>query len=295
MKTFTLLPLVGIIVLVVSLVSIWFYPSAQELMAANSMWNGLSRFSRTADATFTDSLTADQVPDGGTLVTIAYKPYSGPELDEIRHFVAGGGTLLLMDDFGYGNDVLAGLGIEARFSHWPMLDPLFCYRNPALPVVTNFSPQTEGVKEVVLNHPTTLSDAGDANVVTRSSSSSYLDLNGNETYDDGEPKGPFAVAAVYEIGSGRVAVVADPSVLTNWMVSHYDNQVFIDSLVDGLGPHEIVIDRSHLTQSPLDVSKTKLAGVRQWLASPYVLLGITGAVLALAGMSMVRKGGTVSP
>jgi hypothetical protein len=288
MRLSTLLPIAAIAVLVISLLCVWFFPSVQDFMAANEMWNGISEFSREFQAANIDSLGAGTMPARATLVAIPYLDYTVAELIEIQRFVIGGGTLLLMDDFGYGNNVLAHLGVEARFSHRPLLDPLFCYKNPALPVITDFSSPVSGIDEILMNHATILEKTLDATVVARSSASSFLDLNDNSAYDAGEPKGPFPVAASFKLGAGTVALVADPSIVINSTVSRFDNYGFVVTLAGGQRP--FLIDRSHLPEAPLDVSKTKLTDLRRSLASPYLLVVLTALVFVLAGTA-VRKGG----
>jgi hypothetical protein len=290
MKLSTLLPMVMILVLVISLVCVWFFPSVQDFMAANVMWNGISQFNREFQATIIDSLKPGEITSRGTLVAVPYLEYSESELMEIRRFVTGGGTLLLMDDFGYGNSVLAFLGIEARFSHKPLLDPLFCHKNPALPIITDFNPKVDGINEVLMNHATTLVNVADEEVVARSSAFSFLDVNENSSYDEGEPKGPFAVSAVYELDGGTAILVADPSTVINSVVNRFDNYAFITSLIGGQSEQRIVIDRSHLAKAPLDISKTKLTDARQWLSNPYVLVILTAMIFVLSGIT-VRKGG----
>ena len=290
MKTAVLVPIIGVLVLIISLACIWFSPSVQDFMAANQMWNGVSRFNRDYGAANVNSLESAQLPDAGTLVAIPYLDYSATELEAIRSFVDHGGTLLLMDDFGYGNTVLEYLGVQARFSHQPLLDPLFCYKNPALPLITDFTTALPGVNEVLMNHASTLLSVPEEAVVARSSSSSYLDLNGNSVYDEGEPKGPFVVAAKLKVGDGTVALVSDPSTAINSMVDKFDNRAFISDLSTNAGEGPFVFDSSHLAKAPLDVSKTKMTSIRNWLASPYVVVVITAVVFALAGVAM-NKGG----
>ncbi len=226
-------------------------------------------------------------------MTIPYKPYSVPELAEIRRFVDSGGTLELMDDFGYGNDVLAHLGLKARFSHLLLLDPLFCYKNPALPVITDFTPPIDGVEEVLLNHATVLIDVDDDAVIARSSASSFLDANENSAFDEGEQKGPFPVAAVLRLGAGTVVLISDPSVVLNSTISRFDNFAFVSSLSAGLGARGVILDQSHLTGAPLDVSKKRITDAREFVASPYTLVGLLAVILTLSAVAIIRKGETI--
>jgi hypothetical protein len=296
MRVSSLLSIAVILVLVISLVCIWFFPSIQDFMASNVMWNGISHFSREFQADNADSLgSLSEVPVDSVLVAVPYLEYTGDELAAIKRFVDNGGTLLLMDDFGYGNSVLAYLGMEARFTNQLLLDPLFCYKNPAMPRITDFNPKIDGVDEVMLNHATTLANVAEADAIAWSSSASFLDLNENSSWDEGEPKGPFPVAAKFKSGKGTVALVSDPSTVINTMVSRYDNYAFITYLTGRRGEQqEVFIDRSHLTKAPLDVSKIRLTNTREWLSNPYALLGITALVfVVISRTTVVKKGETL--
>ncbi len=296
MKLSSLVSYTVILVLVISLVCIWFFPSIQDFMASNAMWNGISHFSREFKAENVDSLESPtEVPEDSILVAVPYLEYTENELAAIKGFVDNGGTLLLMDDFGYGNSVLAYLGVEARFTNQLLLDPLFCYKNPAMPRITDFNPKIDGVDEVMFNHATTLTNVADTDVIAWSSSTSFLDLNENSSWDEGEPKGPFGVAAKFKPGKGTVALVADPSTVINTMVSRYDNYAFITYLTGRRGERqEVFIDRSHLTKTPLDVSKIRLTNTREWLSNPYALLGITALVfVVISRTTVVKKGETL--
>ncbi|MBI4303759.1 MAG: DUF4350 domain-containing protein [Chloroflexi bacterium] len=283
-----------IIVIVISLVFIWFLPSIQDFMAGNTMWNGISGFSHELQAENVDSLAGlTQAPENSVLVSIPYLPYKEEELTAIKGFVDNGGTLLLMDDFGYGNSLLTYLGKDARFSNKLLLDPLYSYKNPSLPRITDFTPKIEGVDEVTLNYATTLNNVADQDVIAWSSSYSVLDLDENFSPDESEPRGPFPVAAKLTAGKGTIAIVADPSLMINSMVGRDDNYAFINYLSGGRDDsRKIIIDRSHLSQTPLDISKTRLANTREWLSNPYALVGITALVIVVVSRNTIRKGVT---
>ena len=103
-------------------------------MASNTMWNGLNDFRREFKAVNIETLgELPELPKDTTLLAIPYLEYSNEELSRIKRFVEDGGTLLLMDDYGYGNSVMAYLGASVRFTNQPLLDPFFCYKNQWLP------------------------------------------------------------------------------------------------------------------------------------------------------------------
>ncbi|MDP6632416.1 MAG: DUF4350 domain-containing protein [Dehalococcoidales bacterium] len=294
MKVSSILFSVFVLVLVISLLSIWFYPSIQDFMASNTKWNGIYNFSGEFEADNTDSLEAlSDSPQNVVLIAIPYQDYTAEELAQIKQFVDAGGSLLLMDDYGYGNNILDYLGVVTRFAASPLLDPLINFRNQNLPRITDFSSQVKESKiEVVMfNHATALTGVPESTGIAWSSSASFLDLNENGVLDQGELKGPFAVAAEFRLGQGRLALVSDPSIILNAMVDRDDNYQFMRYLTrDPEGQREIVVDISHLTKDPLDVSKTRLIDTRKALSSPYALVGITALIFVVVSRYTLKKG-----
>ncbi|GAI51779.1 unnamed protein product, partial [marine sediment metagenome] len=78
-------------------------------------------------------------PQEVTFILIPYLNFSLDELEEINNFVTRGGTLVLADDYGYGNQLLEHLGLKARFSGQPLLDPLINYKNKWFPQVSHLT------------------------------------------------------------------------------------------------------------------------------------------------------------
>ena len=297
MRVSSVLFAVVALVLVISLLCIWFYPSIEDFMASNTMWNGIRDFSLEFNADNIDSLDdLPEIPEEAVLVSIPYLEYRDSELSAIKRFVEGGGTLLLMDDYGYGNGILSYLGLDARFSNRPLLDPLFCYRNQWMPRITDFSPgvQESGVSVLMLNNATALTGVAGSAAIAWSSSASFLDNDESGAREGTEAAGPFAVAAEYRLGRGRLALVADPSIIINTMVGRDDNYAFITYLCRGEdGLKRVLIDRSHLTKTPLDVSKSRLSQAREVIASPPALLGITALIFVVVSRYTLRKGETI--
>ena len=294
MRVSSVLFAVVTLIIVISLLCIWFYPSIQDFMASNTMWNGIRNFSSEFNAANIESL--DELPDVAeetALVAIPYLDYSNEELSQLKGFVEDGGTLLLMDDYGYGNSVLAYLGVSVRFTNKPLLDPLFCYKNQWLPRITDLAPRVKesGIDVIVFNHATTLTNVEQTDMIAWSSTTSFLDINDNESWDEGEPKGPFPVATEVHFGKGTLALVSDPSSMVNSMVGRDDNYSFMRYLTSHKGEQKaILVDSSHLSETPLDVSKTRLTGVREILSTPYPLLGIVALVFVIVSRYTLKKG-----
>jgi hypothetical protein len=294
LKIASLLGIVFVIVLVISLGAIWFYPSIQDFMAGNTMWNGIRDFSTELDVKDIDSL--DDLtgrPEKDILICIPYIAYDENDLARLKEFVEKGGTLIMMDDFGYGNGFLEYIGINARFSGNIILDPLFCYKNQYLPRITDFSAgiKESGVTVIGLNHATTLSNVDDSEALASSSNTSFLDINDNGTRDKDELKGPFVIAAGYRVGRGTLELVADPSLIINTMVGKNDNYSFMKYLMFSNGePENVLLDRSHLTKSPLDTSKINLTAARAIISNPYALVGVTAVVFAIITKYTFKRG-----
>jgi len=281
-----------VIILAISALCILFFPTVQDFMVGNSLWNGLAEFTREHGALTIDSFDQlPELPQGKALISIPYLPHE-EELATLREFVTQGGRLVLMDDFGHGNNILEYLGLEVRFSGQMLLDPLFSHRNPRLPRIMNFSPKVKeaGVESVVLNHATALIGVGPGEVLAWSSDHSFLDLDGDGNRGRTDPKGPLPVAARFEFGQGEIILVSDPSILINSMVRKDDNRAFLEYLTEGIEPGGILVDQLHLEKTPLDQSRLALVGARELLAQPPLVLGLVAVIFASLSRYVLWRG-----
>jgi hypothetical protein len=232
-------------------------------------------------------------PKGTVFVTIPYLDYSTDDLARVKEFLSGGGTVLLADDFGYGNHVLDYLGVAPRFNGEPLLDALFCYQNQWMPKATDFS-SPHGFQVVVLNHATALQNVEAANIVAWSSATSYIDVNRSEVWNENEPKGPFPVAAKLSYGQGTIVLASDPSLMLNSMINRSDNSAFVSYLLRLGGNYDkLYFDTSHLSETPLDYSKAGLGRLKELLGTPYPLLALMAAVIAALARWMLQTGGSI--
>jgi hypothetical protein len=286
--------LVIILVVFVSLAAIWFYPSVQAFMASNTMWNGINKFSKEFNVQNIDSFAALPVaPKQDVLIAVPYIPYTTDELAQMKQFVENGGKLIMLDDFGYGNSFLVYAGIPPRFTKTLLLDPLFNYKNEYFPRITDFTADiaNSGIKVVGFNHPAALSGVSQSQAMAWSSNVSFLDTNQNGNWDNGEPRGPFVVAASYSLGGGTIDLVSDPSLIMNSAAGSNNNHGFIQYLINSNStPANVLLDRSHLTKSPLDTSKIKLEKVRGIMSNPYTVLGIIALVFVIITWYMYQRG-----
>ncbi|MDD4877026.1 MAG: DUF4350 domain-containing protein [Dehalococcoidales bacterium] len=298
MRLSSTLLLVVVLITAVSLVCIWFYPSFQDFMETNTAWNGIRTFDNESNVAVISSL--DMVPgspDKSVLIVIPGIDYSDQELAILKQFINDGGTMLLMDDFGYGNTVLKYLGVNARFSGKPLLDPLFCYQNQSMPRITDFVEQVKerDISVITLNHATTLNNVITDQVIAWSSTSSFLDINDNGAWEQGESQGPLVVAAKLTMGEGNLKLVSDSSIIINNMLSRDNNKEFIQYLTQEKGEiNNILVDSSHLVKAPLDTAKERIMSLQVALSNPYALLGIIAVIFATVFWYNFRKGETVS-
>jgi hypothetical protein len=255
--------------------AVWFYPSRADFQPANPQWNGLSEFAREWRVIPLDSLSL--LPRnvlGTALVVIPYQAVAHAEVARIRRFLEGGGVVMLLDDFGFGNQVLQGLGLQARFASAPLLDPLFNYKNRWLPEIAPVSILPPG-GVVILNHASALTRTWGMTVVARSSRYSFLDLNENGAADASEPRGPLAVAAWARVGRGVLFVASDPSFLINGMLGLGSNRQFVRQVLRFAGDHpRVFLDQAHLPALSLDRARAALRSARGLIASPPVLVAV---------------------
>jgi hypothetical protein len=299
LKTRTLFFITALVVAASSWLSVVLYPSVLDFMGANPFWNGISEFGSGTDATVLPDLKEVAATNTmGALVVMPYVPYQAADLAHIKEFVNSGGTLVVMDDFGYGNQVLDAMGLDMRFAGVMLLDPYLNYRNERLPVINDFATDVKnaGINSLVLNHATAVTfpsgePGGNYKILGRSSDTSFLDVNGDGVKSEGDISGPLAIAVKTNAGDGVVIAVSDPSILINSMAGLGDNSRFVSMLTSTAGKKlAVAVDASHLQRAALDRAKDTWAFVRNQLAAPWFLVLLACGVLVLSFIPVWRKG-----
>jgi hypothetical protein len=240
-------------------------PTNVDFDPYNTGWNGLSELARSFGAAAIDNLEEVR-PQGILMVVGPSKHFSSDEIRILRSFLEGGGILILMDDFGTGNEVLEGLGLRARINGSIILDPLLRYKDRHLPIA--FIEGIRGLegRTIVLNYASAIQDLDPgAGILLTSSPYSCLDLDGDGSCSDRDPRGSFVVAAEIPLGGGRVVIVSDPSIAINSMIGLEDNRAFMESLIGSGTP--VYIDRSHLGDTVFSLIKLALYRVFAVLSS----------------------------
>ncbi len=282
------LTLVWVIILVVV---VWFRPSNEDFRSDNPYWNGVKNLTSIIPISPLESLSQlPSSPRGATLILIPYLDFTATEMEKLKSFVTQGGTLILADDYGYGNKILEFVGLKARFSGQALLDPISYYRNKWLPRIPHLIPSaiTSDIGDLVFNHGTSLIKVETGDVLALSSSFSFLDLSGNQVREENEPTGPLPVMSRHNLGGGQIILLADPSVFIKGMQTMEGNPNFIHNIAS-ITTSSLLIDQSHLPPTNLHQAKNLLSYVRGFLATPSGTLGLTMLILTVVLMPIWRR------
>jgi hypothetical protein len=274
------LVILTIAVIILLIITVWFFPSDEDFRVENPFWNGIRDISASYPILPLESLSdLPPSPQGVTLIFIPYLNCTTKELEQINIFVSQGGRLVLADDYGHGNQILEYLGLRVRFSGQALLDPLINYKNKQFPRIVHLepSPLTSDTESLAFNHATSLTNVATVNTLALSSPFSFLDLNENGMWEDGEPTGPLPVISYHNLGSGQVILVADPSLLINSMETIEGNGSLIQNTAATTS--SLYIDQSHLPLSELHQTKSLLAQARGCLATPPATAGLVTLAL----------------
>ena len=262
----------GIFLLVMPLTIPVFYTSA-DFSVFNTKWNGASNFGRLLyeETKIMPVITSYNSfglgeKEGVLLILGPDLSYSSLEIDEIKEFLENGGTLVLIDDFGTGNDILSGLNLTARFTSLIPID-VFYSKNYNFPeLVRILDPQLSvGVDKLTLNVPSVIVGA-EGSIYT-----SKVAVIGNNQRQ-------LPIMSELEYGNGRIILFSDPSVFINDMFEK--NEPFIRNFVSYIKADVIYIDEAHHTGfNPYAVGTVVIRRSLDRMKAFYVILGV--AVLAI--------------
>jgi hypothetical protein len=269
--------------------------SSSAFGAFNAQWDGSSSVRSAAETTdaqptiiLETTAYSEYDPNGTVAFVIApSEPYTSAELARMRQFVQAGGTLIVAEDFEpQGDELLSGVGADARFDGRLVRDMRYHGPTTAMPTATNVSERfsATGVGSVMLNHGTVVSVPNESNATTLVATSeySYLDVNDDGQPNDGEPFRSYPVVVAEDVGEGRVLAVSDPSIFINAMQERADNRAFTERVVRGYDT--VVLDYSHAdSQPPIRSAFILLRG------SPLVQVGVGLVGLLFAGV-LAREG-----
>jgi hypothetical protein len=263
------LKVVVLIAIVMILLLIWFegtQPIQDDFRLENTSANGTSMlYSQGVEPlkVSLQELAANQTEiQNSALAFLAPTiPLSNNDAADVQQFLAAGGTIILADNFGAGNMLLADLGVLVRFGNATIVDNLFYEGAPVFPVVYDLSTQmvAQGVKDIALNRATTLENLDPSvKVLASTSPYSFLDLNNTGQKTPTDPTGPFPVMVQLTIGAGSLYVFSSPGTLSNGMLYSQDNVKLLHTLA---GNRRVLLDQSHLATSLSTQTRIMLRGL----------------------------------
>jgi hypothetical protein len=212
-----------------------------EFSRYNEGWNGTSAFFSSLDqqrvVMISEPGQLGQYRSGATLLIIAPRRNPLPaETDAYRSFLDRGNTLILADDFGPGDRILAGLASRISISPGPVASLDREYADPYSVIAyraANESP-VERTRVLLLNEPASLEGGAP---LLRTSVLSWIDQDQNRHISSDEVLGIYTVMAKEQNGKGTIIVLSDPSIFINAMADtgeSFDNRGFLaDLATDG--------------------------------------------------------------
>ena len=252
----------------------------------NTGWNGTSQFARTTYESGKLSPTFELQYTGAGLTVvrmrldeIALDPLTdalmiiGPDMEFsekegsiVGDFVRNGGVLMLADDFGTANSLLAAMGAGSRFSNKLVMDLAFD-KKPEFSVCFDFKEDeiTRNVTTALLNYPSSvIPSVTNSETIAWTSIASWLDMNGDHDFSVGEPWGPFPLIVRERLGKGEIVLLADPSMLINGMRDKLDNTVIADNLIAAVSGErtKVYFDESHRQYfDPITITATIIGSI----------------------------------
>ena len=240
------------------------FPAVDDLFIENSRWNGLSEFYMDIEPIRVHSSDRIRVLESNSTLFILgpSRDFTLDEVDAVKGYLESGGRVVLADDFGTGNQLLSGLGVDSRFSGELLFDSVFYKVRPEFPRLLNFT--TFDVKEVVLNYATVLSVGNGMQVLESSSPLSYIDSNGTIIPSS------YPVLGWVSYGNGRLFLLSDSSVFINTMIDEPYNRVLLHELVMG----QAYVDTSYSIPTRLLSVKWMIEDVYGFMGRLEVLYGV---------------------
>lgn len=219
-----------------------------EFSRYNAGWNGTSSFFSDLDRHRCMEISDPKKLAGHphTTILLIIAPHRHPTAEELAAyggFLKEGNTIFLADDFGTGNEILAGIG--SRVSILPgNLSSLDRRYSDPYSVIAYRTAEESPVSlpvDLVLNRAAPL-EGGSPLMLT--SVMSWTDANGDRRLNAGEDMGTFPVMVTDSLGSGQLIVLSDPSIFINSMYSQTENgnnRYLIQKIVARDGP--VLIDQ----------------------------------------------------
>lgn len=233
-----MIPVSALLLFVALVAAVHVSTTTLEYSRHNIQWNGTSHFVDRLDAEGAMPIRDYAHLSGHTGSLLLIIAPSGNLTEEdasmLDRYLQDGNLILIADDTGNGNQILTrlGSGIVIHPCNLSSLDR--GYRDPAALIGTcsRHHPLLTNVTSVQFNHPSAV-EGGVPLVNT--SRLTWIDANGNQRPDAGEPMGAFTIAASEQRGGGELVVLGDPRIFTNSMSglrSESDNDQLLQNILE---------------------------------------------------------------
>ncbi len=179
------------------------------------------------------------------------KKYTNDQVSSIIDFVIDGGSVIIADDFGYGNSIASEIidsdvSFNVGFVGKPLWDENYVKNPRFLKINVNRLESRldfEGV--ILLNDPTALEqrsvkDNWYGRTMVTTSSKGWIDFNGDGKHTPtvpGEEMSKKPIIQEVQLGEGKAIFISDPSIFINEMWNRENNSAFADALVSYLVPN----------------------------------------------------------
>jgi len=251
-------------------------PPQDDFQKDNVYWNGLKTFSQLTNATFTDVLS-QQLNPATTVIFIIGPSQNITEnrMQYWKNYAENGGTVVMMDETGIINDVLSYLNIGIRIDGHILLDPVFYYKSWKLPKIMDITKSSimQNVTAIITDMPSIL-NITDQNVkiLAKSSIFSFLDLKGNFQPSQGDPSGPFPVAAELNYGKGKIIVFSDSDLFINSIITFANNTQLLKNIVQNKA---VIVDIGVWKESTQVLFKNAIITFYNIISTPEIKYSLT--------------------
>lgn len=235
-------------------------PTTEKMSIFSEAWDGHSKLKGHLASRYEVSSTMSMGPGAVSLLdpskTVLViigprKSFNNLQKRILADYVSNGGVLILADDFGTGNQIATEYGVQfigeqlfdMNYEHNPNLikievspPPVPKYPQPQprpkYKYKRNLNPSTIEMANLTLlmNKPTVLKTNCQRFACIYSSNRSWIGTEGgsdiNSEYDT------YPVIAMAKSGKGQLIFISDASMFINDMLSRYNNEKFIDLIVD---------------------------------------------------------------
>jgi hypothetical protein len=189
----------------------WWFPQGGPFTAgAAHQGKALADYLRAQGHTVTElprptTVTAELLAGADVVIRAnGFGPYTDAEIDAYDHWVKAGGRLLLLSDVRPNDGLAERFGLKFQGT-------ALAHGSPRKTTVAKFAPHplTHGVQALPFDGGSGLTAyPPDAILVGWLARDNFLDLNGNNRQDDGEPAAPPVLGAM-PFGQGKIVFCGD--------------------------------------------------------------------------------------